>query len=73
MGKVDCMTQTLEQAIQEAYEKGWVNNPDDPWADLDCYSSTDPRTTQLYNCEECPLEAHCCEAWDEAQSGVSVP
>jgi len=66
------MTQTLAEAIQEAYEKGWVNDPDDPWVDLDCYGSTDPRTTQQYNCEECPLEAHCCEAWDEAQSGVGM-
>ena len=61
---------TLEQAIQEAYEKGWIEDPDDPWADLDCYGTVDPQTNQLYNCEECPLEAHCREAWDEAQSGV---
>jgi len=67
------MTQTLEQAIQEAYEKGWVNDPDDPWVDLDCFGREDPETNTKFNCEECPLEAHCCEAHDEAVTGVITP
>lgn len=62
---------TLEQAIQEAYEKGYIDDPEDPWADLNCYGTVDPRTTTLYNCEECPLEPFCCEAHDEAVTGVS--
>ena len=62
--------QTLEQAIKEAYEKGYINDINDPWADLGCYGNTDPETTTLYNCDECPLNAYCVEAFDESISGV---
>ena len=61
---------TLNQAIKEAYEKGYITDINDPWADLDCYGNVDPETTTLYNCETCPLNAHCVEAFDEAISGV---
>ena len=42
------MTQTLAEAIQEAYEKGWVNDPDDPWVDLDCFGREDPETNTKF-------------------------
>ena len=67
---------TLEEAIQEAYEKGFIDNPDDPWADLDCFGKGDPEL-QGYppenNCEECPLESFCLEAYEEGVTGVMVP
>ena len=64
---------TLEEAIQEAHEKGYIDNPDDPWADLDCYGRENPETTQKYNCDECPLQTFCLEAYEEAVTGVIMP
>jgi len=58
------------EALKKAYDEGWINDIDDPWADLTCYSTYDN-----YNncCEDCPLEEFCMEAQDERLSGVIIP
>lgn len=60
---------TLNQAILEAQEQGYIDDENLP----DCFGKEDPRTNTKYCCEECPLEPHCCEAFDEATSGVLIP
>lgn len=55
----------LEQAVQKAYDEGYIDDPDDPWADLDCFGEHD---TANNNCGECPLEEHCLDTLKERQA-----
>ena len=58
---------TLEECIKESYDKGFIEDVNDPWSDLDCYGKYQD---WLNNCEECPLNGFCLEAHEEAVSGV---
>ena len=50
---------SLKEAIRKAFETGWIEDINDPWADLDCYGEY---LNHVYNCDKCPLSFHC-ESW----------
>jgi len=54
-------SEKLNIALKEAQEKGWIEDINDPWTDLDCFGNEDPETNQKNRCNACPLNHLCAE------------
>lgn len=63
MGRI----QRFEDALKQALDKGWIEDLDDPWVDLDCYGT---HKTHAFNCEECPMEDFCLDAKEERETSI---
>lgn len=59
-------TRELKESIRKAIKEGWIEDFDDPWVDLPCFTSYDIVNCR---CEDCPLGPLCEE---ERDRGIMV-
>ena len=55
----------MVEALEKAYDTGFIEDINDPWESLPCFGNYDPETNTLFNCDQCPMSTLCANEFEE--------